>query len=658
MQRIGHYEVVRPLGQGAAGEVFEVRAPEGGAPLALKLLTAQLPEIVARFAREGALLQFLSRHPRIVRIRDLGDERGKPWIVMDLVRGGTLSQRMSGGASVRELIPILVDVARALHFAHEAGVVHRDVKPSNVLIDDDGRGVLSDFGIARDMRSEGMTKTGTVMGTPQYMAPEQIEASKTVDRRADVYALGAILYKALTGVVPFEGTSAEVYTRILLEEPRRPSLLVPDLDPRLEALSLSALSKDPARRPQTAEDFARSLEEALVPVKPTTRTRPIWIGPSAVAAVVMAVAGFAAGSLRRRDGPTEGVQGVTERPAQKAPAPSEQSETLAAAHPPAGKELETVREWLRAARIARDEGGASRAAPLIEKAFELDPIATAHEGGSSAAGVLHDAALEALKGQPDPSAVSVARRRTLRARLLDPKLPLRDVAEIVWRLGSSRDLAMRHAARPWRLASDHAGLEAALRDTNPLGVASRDQRTWPGDWRTYMAELNFAHSMESYEATLEWLVWQPGLTFIWSYSGTFARAAGRPREAERVFEAALDGIEVTDAGISELEFQWGETLLRWGEPEKAIPHLERTLKHDEIAWPGTVSTWHELSLAFALTETGGGRRALDELAKIKEPPDERPHAYPLWAKILALESLGRKTDKALLDELRARLRPD
>jgi tetratricopeptide (TPR) repeat protein len=638
MQRIGRYEVVRPLGQGAAGEVFEVRAPDGGPPLALKLLTASSDEAVTRFAREGSLLQFLSRHPRIVKIRDMGEERGRPWLVMDLVRGGTLLQRLSRSSDARDIFPLLLDVARALHFAHEAGVVHRDVKPSNILIDDAGRAVLSDFGIARDVRAERLTKTGAIIGTPQYISPEQVDAEKPVDRRADVYALGAILYRALTGVPPFDGAEASLWTRILLEEPERPSKLAPGIDPRLEALTLAALAKDPARRPQTAEDFARALEEALAPPR-SARPRPAMFAAAAGAAIVIGAACFVAGSLRSRERITEPPVAV-ERPAEKPapPSPRAEAETLAAAHASAGRNAEAVREWLRAAKLARDEGGAARAAPLVEKAYEVDPSLTAHEGGRDAAVVLQSAALAALRGAPDAATVALARRRAIRARLLDTKLPLRDVAELVWKLGSSPDPAIRRAARPWRLASASAGLEAALRATSPAGIEPRLKETWPDAWRAYIGELNPQQSAESFEATSEWLLWQPELTFIWTWSGTSARSAGRPREAIRMFESARS-LDRTDRGIAEDEFQWGVTLI-WTDPAAAVPHLEQAIASLDRTAPGTVWDWPELDLAFALIESGKPQEGLVHLAKLEELPING-HSYPTWAKILAFEALGR-----------------
>ncbi|MCW8141511.1 MAG: serine/threonine protein kinase, partial [Planctomycetota bacterium] len=214
---IGRYRVTGELGRGAMGVVYAVEADGAPARLALKVLLAADPGVLERFRREADALRFLSRHPGIVSLRDLGVHDGRPYVVMDLIDGGSLEQRLKAGDLPREQgVRLLVGVARALHFAHEAGWVHRDVKPANVLLDRGGRPVVSDFGVARDLQGADLTRTGELVGTIAYMAPEQADGRRTeIDRRTDVYALGAVLYEVLTGRRPFEGGGASVLVGVL-----------------------------------------------------------------------------------------------------------------------------------------------------------------------------------------------------------------------------------------------------------------------------------------------------------------------------------------------------------------------------------------------------------------------------------------------------------
>src|SRR5262249_12509992 len=149
------------------------------------------------------------------------------------------------------------------------------------------------------------------------------------------------------------------------------------------------------------------------------------------------------------------------------------------------------------------------------------------------------------------------------------------------------------------------------------GIEARKQTTWPLEWRMFMAELNPADSAwDCYEATGEWLLWQPELTFVWSYCGTFARSVGLPREAMKMFEAALP-LERTDLGKAELELQWGETLRRMGSNEQAVKHLRSALEHDARAEPEAVFVWHEFPLALALIDSGDPQAGLEIVRKLE-----------------------------------------
>ncbi|MEZ6186354.1 MAG: protein kinase [Planctomycetota bacterium] len=253
----------RRLARGGQAEVFEADDAERDQRCAVKLLAAELPEEhVERFRREVELAESLGAHPGIVAVYAAGvtPER-RPYCAMDLVLGETLDDRIDEGrATTRGGVLALIDVAHALSHAHARGVIHRDVKPANVLLDGAGRARLTDFGISKALGQEGLTQTGQSLGSPCYMAPEQVSDSKRVDARTDVYGLGACLYQLLTRYRPFERPSVmEVLRAVIEEDVIPPRERDPDADPELAALCLEALAKDPDARPQSAEAFAARL---------------------------------------------------------------------------------------------------------------------------------------------------------------------------------------------------------------------------------------------------------------------------------------------------------------------------------------------------------------------------------------------------------------
>ncbi len=272
MRRIGTYDVIDTLGRGGMGVVYEARSIEDGEHVALKILTKGDLSTLQRFAREARILQFLGQHRNIVGLREVGEEEGRPFLVMDLIKGGTLLSLLEARKQQeqhrvdRRSVEILSKVGHALQFAHEAGIIHRDLKPSNILIDgSSGEPVLTDFGVAKNLQAEEITRTGIVVGTLGYMAPEQLAATDEfpVDRRTDVYSLGVILYRVLTGRKPFEGEDIIVMKRICVEAPQPPSELVPHVPPSLERICLKALKKRPGERYSTAQSFAADLDRWL-----------------------------------------------------------------------------------------------------------------------------------------------------------------------------------------------------------------------------------------------------------------------------------------------------------------------------------------------------------------------------------------------------------
>src|ERR687884_1137028 len=232
--------------------------------VALKVLHEHYTEddqYVERFRREARAVAQLS-HPNIVTVIDRGEDGGRQFIVFELVEGRTLKEVLDeeGRLPVRHALEIALQVARGLAFAHEQGLVHRDVKPQNVILNGDGRAKVTDFGIARSLDVKGVTQTGTVLGTSNYISPEQAQGGE-VDGATDVYSLGVVLYELLTGDVPFAGESFVAVAMRHVTEPA-PSVLDrrPDVPARVAHAVDRALEKDPASRFPTMDAFAAELE--------------------------------------------------------------------------------------------------------------------------------------------------------------------------------------------------------------------------------------------------------------------------------------------------------------------------------------------------------------------------------------------------------------
>ncbi|NUP07597.1 MAG: protein kinase [Polyangiaceae bacterium] len=259
------YEIRELAGSGAMGTVYRALDLEAKRAVAIKVLSALGPSDIARFDREATVLSRL-RHPNIVRYEGRGTTAdGRPFLVLEWIDGETLGSRLGQVIpTLEESVSLVRAIASALAHAHEHGVVHRDIKPDNVLLT--GTGFDSprvlDFGVARvQSTASDMTRTGTALGTPVYMAPEQAKGRKDVDARADIYAVGCVLFECVTGQPPFEGDDVMgVLGKVLFEEPRRLSNLVPSVPDKLDELTARLLDKDPTRRPQTANDLLRQLD--------------------------------------------------------------------------------------------------------------------------------------------------------------------------------------------------------------------------------------------------------------------------------------------------------------------------------------------------------------------------------------------------------------
>jgi serine/threonine protein kinase len=284
-QTLGHCLIEAMLGQGGMARVYRGRQANLDRDVAIKVLPpyyAADPAFVERFKLEARAMARLS-HPNIVTVHDTGEENGRLFIIMEYVGGGTLKDRMLPLLAVREVTRIMHEVASALSYAHLMGIVHRDVKPVNVLMDASGRAVLSDFGIAKVLAtSAALTHAGAGVGTPEYMSPEQCRGGQ-VDARSDIYALGVMLYEMLTGHTPFEADNYTALAHSHIYEPvPPPSRYNPRISPAVQSVILKALEKEPAQRFQTATDMAATLEAAVAAQLPVAQATGRQLAPQRV----------------------------------------------------------------------------------------------------------------------------------------------------------------------------------------------------------------------------------------------------------------------------------------------------------------------------------------------------------------------------------------
>jgi hypothetical protein len=288
--QVGRYRILGLLGAGGMGTVYRAHDPQLDREVALKFPRFDgPPEEVARrierFRREArAAARVL--HASVCPIFDVGEHEGRLFVVMALVEGESLAQRLAARGrydDVREAVALIRQVLDGLAAIHTRGIVHRDLKPANILLDHDGRAVVTDFGLARPEAEAGqLTSEGVILGTPAYMAPEQAAGqSERIGPATDVYSLGVVLYQMLTGRPPFIGTVPAVLAQILRDEPPPPRAFRPDLDPALEAVLLRALRKDPAERYPDAQTFAKALDAwaaGAPPVDPPAK--PVAAAPA------------------------------------------------------------------------------------------------------------------------------------------------------------------------------------------------------------------------------------------------------------------------------------------------------------------------------------------------------------------------------------------
>jgi serine/threonine-protein kinase len=312
-ETFGRYRDLRFLGAGGMANVYRAEDPVLGRVVALKLIRGADPGLAERLLAE-ARAQARVEHEHVCRIYDAGEEDGRPYIAMQYVEGGTL-QSLAGTLLLEQKLKIVKQVAEAVHAAHRLGLIHRDLKPSNVMLEKTADGdfvpYVMDFGLAREVAAPGLTLTGMVLGTALYMSPEQARGdSRALDRRTDVYALGATLYELVSGQPPYDGqSSVDVLVRVLSEEPVPLDVRAPAVPADVRTIAMKCLERDPGGRYDSAralaEDIGRYLDGEPVAARPTStmqrlarRARKNRTAVAAVAAAVLAV--LASGTLALR----------------------------------------------------------------------------------------------------------------------------------------------------------------------------------------------------------------------------------------------------------------------------------------------------------------------------------------------------------------------
>jgi serine/threonine protein kinase len=297
------YEILGQLGQGGMGIVYRARHLGLQRVVALKMILAGAhagEHDLARFLAEAQAVAQL-QHPNIVQLHESGQYQGLPYFTLELMHGGSLAEKLKAAPlKPQEAARLVEQLAHGAHRAHQQGIVHRDLKPQNVLLAEDGTPKITDFGLAKRVAtSSGLTATGAVMGTPSYMAPEQVNGGKDVGPAADIYALGAVLYECLTGRPPFQApTALDTMMQVVAQEPIAPRRLVPRLPGDLETICLKCLQKGPSQRYASAGALAEDLrrfqcQEPILARPPSLRRRALqWSRRRPAVAALLAVLGI------------------------------------------------------------------------------------------------------------------------------------------------------------------------------------------------------------------------------------------------------------------------------------------------------------------------------------------------------------------------------
>jgi serine/threonine-protein kinase len=680
--RLGPYQILDALGAGGMGRVFRARDTRLNRLVAIKFLFTELMDETARrrFRRETKAASSLS-HPHIVTVHEAGEFEGRPYLVTELVDGGTLKQWATAEKrSWRETAELLVDVADGLACAHESGILHRDIKPENVLVTRSGYAKLSDFGLAEMAESatgetatltELGTQPGKIAGTVAYMAPEQVLGEKT-DARSDIFSFGVLLYEVLTGVRPFHGNSTIACMRIIVDsDPPAPSTVVPGLPARLEAIVLRCLEKKPEKRYQTVRELTSELRTALnaltasaeVQAEAKRRGRRILYAGAAVLAIC------ACAFLP---------------PVRQTIASRVFHRSDADAIDPLKMVIRNESDAYRAARACLDRydkrGNIDRAIEFLEKAIAINPQYAAAYAGLSEAylrrnlftpdqqwrNLAREYAAKSVQLAPDLAAGHIALGNALldagmrpeanaefnRASSLDPKnaLACLGLAKLAVAEGKTADAEARFrkaiglASNDW-IPNTEFGifLYRASRYEEALRVWERSRQLVPDNVRLLNNLAAVYHMLEHYDdaasALQRALEIEPsaqGYTNL----GTLRYFQGHFSDAVPAMEKAVE--------LGATNYLWWGNLgdaYRWapGMRQKANPAYSRAidLVREKIATSPDDSTPHGY-LAGYLAKSGDTPHALEELALLERLPQQSGKAF--FEAAIAYQVCGKRND--------------
>jgi TolB-like protein/Flp pilus assembly protein TadD len=612
---LGPYKILAPLGAGGMGEVYRAHDTRLGRDVAIKVLPSHLaaaPEVRARFEREARTISQLN-HPHICTLFDVGREGETDYLVMELVEGETLAHRLEKGPlPVADVLSLGRQIAEALDRAHRAGVVHRDLKPGNVMLTKSGA-KLMDFGLARAQRltpvagaltesptvSRPLTAEGTIVGTFQYMAPEQLEG-KEVDARTDLWSLGCVLYEMATGQRAFGGESqASLISAIMKDEPRPMTEFRPLTPPALEQLVKRCLEKDPEERFQSARDLAFDLGAVSRSTVGTAVFKQARKGPRAIPAlvglaVVVVVASVLLVMRAQRESPRAPAHGRTEiavLPFQNLSAGGPHTYFAGGLHDELLTQLANVAA-LKVISRTSVMGYAGTMKPLKQIADELG-VGTVVEGTVQVEGERLRVTVQLIDAATDEHLWAERYDRTLNdAFAIQSEVAQRIVAAVGTAL--TRAEQGRLAAVPTANAEAYRlylqGREYAARP----GVLRQDRETAQ---RLYERALGLDPSFALAHAALSQV---HGETYWWRYDPSMARAARQREEAETALRLAPD---LPQAHLAMgLAHYWGRRDYR-----RALDEFATALKGlpndaELWLWMGTVhrrlGNWEEVFAAF------------------------------------------------------------
>ncbi len=394
-ENVGPYRVTEQLGSGGMATVFKAYHASLDRYVAIKVLHPAFksdPQFFERFKREARIVANLE-HPNIIPVYDFNEHHGEPYLVMRFVEGDTLKPKMGGEPMpTHEILKLIRPVCHALNYAHDQGVVHRDIKPSNIMVTADGSIFVTDFGLARMVQAGESTLSQDMMvGTPQYISPEQAQGKSNLDGRTDIYSLGVVLYEMITGRVPFNADTpfATIHDHIYTPLPL-PSTLNPDIDPEVERMLLKALAKEADDRYATSADLLTAMESVLIPQtttvskmkattpvkRPSKKRRSAWIWAGVIALIFLCCLGLLVIGLLRnsRNRQASNNQPISEQAVDNpAPVVDSQSDNSPQDSAANDQQPQLARELHDQANEAMRANNYDEAAALYQQAIEANP---------------------------------------------------------------------------------------------------------------------------------------------------------------------------------------------------------------------------------------------------------------------------------------------